>query len=191
RGPTVGKKARSRLWRLARMVMAGTSVLEAARQEVRVHGRGGHASDVAAIDYLRHRYGGNAEAIEGFIAAADQLCEQQREFDRQRAAFVDQSRELDRQSAIMANLLRIPILPSLTAFDEVRAQWAELDRQNGALADRLRVPVPPALPELMAPPPIRWWEPPLDGFVRLIGLPAFDGRSTGPKMTEKRSNDMS
>ena len=108
RGQTVGKKARSRLYRMARMVMAGASMHEAAKHEVRAHGRGGHASDDAAVRYLRGRYAKRREDIEGLVAAMDQFLEQQREFDQQLTALADQ--------------LRSPALPALAAADEIRAQ---------------------------------------------------------------------
>ena len=175
RGQTVGKKARSRLYRMARMVMAGASMHEAAKQEVRAHRRGGHASDDAAVRYLRGRYAKRREDIEGLVAAMDQFLEQQREFDQQLTALADQ--------------LRSPALPALAAADEIRAQWAELDRKNAALADQLRSPALPVLPELATLQPTCWWEPSLNGFLRLIG-PSFDWRNTGPKNAEKRSNDI-
>ena len=82
RGQIVRKEARPRLYRMARTITAGASMLEAARREVETHGRGGHSSNDAAIDYLRCRYAADGAYIEGTLAAMDQLHAQWREFDR-------------------------------------------------------------------------------------------------------------
>jgi hypothetical protein len=89
RGQTVGKSARPRLYRMHRAVVAGASVLAAARQEVAGYGRGDHASDEAAIDYLRNRYQGESESIAAVIATADRMHDHVRAWQRQCAAIAN------------------------------------------------------------------------------------------------------
>jgi hypothetical protein len=108
---SAGKEARSRLYRMHRSVVAGASVLAAARQEVAEHGRGAHASREAAIDYLRSRYQAEAESIAAVMTAADRLR--------------DRWWALERHCASIANLRQAAQI-SLPLHEPTRAaQWFE------------------------------------------------------------------
>jgi hypothetical protein len=93
-----GRTARPRLFRICRAVAAGETVYAAARSEVAEHGYDGHASEAAAVDYLRARYREDGEAIKGIISAVHALHAHWQEFDRQ-------------SRAIVADLHRAPVVP--------------------------------------------------------------------------------
>src|SRR5690606_15360886 len=82
RGPTVGKKAGPRLYRMHRMVISGVGVLEAAKREVAEYGRGAHASEDAAIEYLYDQYRKDKEQISETVTILDRIAETHRQFER-------------------------------------------------------------------------------------------------------------
>ena len=104
-----GKGAEPRLYRVHRAVTAGASVLAAARQEVTEHGRGQHASDEAAVEYLRAQYREEASGIAASVAAAGQT--------RQRWASIE---HLHRSTA-----------------DQMQQHWILIERGCRSIVDRM------------------------------------------------------
>jgi hypothetical protein len=86
---TAGRAARPRLYRMHRLIAAGATVHAAACQEVAEYGQEAHASDAAAIDYLRARYVEDRESIAAVVAAEDRIRARCQVIDKQYAAIVD------------------------------------------------------------------------------------------------------
>jgi hypothetical protein len=98
-----GIEDRPRLRRMARAIMAGTSMRAAARQEVAAHGRGKHTTPEAAVDRLRRQYRERRQDIEELVIELDSWAANERarreQFDRFVHPYNTLTTELDRWGA--------------------------------------------------------------------------------------------
>ena len=143
RGQTVGKKAKPRLHRMARMVAGGARIYAAARREVEEHGRGAHATDDAAIKYLRDHYSQHRTEIEATIAEVDKMSAQWHSTVRQVEAVnrmvqgVATTQAMLRSGLTSVNALSRQVglsIESLQAHElGVKNHWRSLERLRAAV----------------------------------------------------------
>jgi hypothetical protein len=142
RGKTVGKEVRPRLYRMAHMVAGGARIYAAARREVEKHGRGAHASEEAAIKYLRDKYREHRAEIEATIAEIVKINARWRSLARQVEATNRMmqgsatTQAMQRAWLASTNALSRPVDLSIERLRAhqlvVEKQWRSLERLGAA-----------------------------------------------------------